>query len=236
MSTTLKTPDGLNDAECEKGQLSNRPPIPYVPVVDIVTPKEDPQVFKVKLPDDSHINMHINSHGNNKEYLTHIVVVLHVIKQKGLDSRCRKLKKAVLRQSEMLKNLLEAAGSQDTVTVDVTACKVEIEQTQQLLQDFQKAHGEAIAKVYKHLRNLLSGNPQAQWDRVCREMNERDLLAGVNGQVTKGRHPQMWMSFQDCLELHKLTVLDSPATRPVSTRVLIGRVVGICSKSNFFWT
>jgi hypothetical protein len=77
-------------------------------------------------------------HGNNKEYLTHIVAVLHVIRQRGLDSQCRKLKKAVLRQSEILKNLLEAAGSRDTVLmdVDITAHKVEIDQTQQLLQDF----------------------------------------------------------------------------------------------------
>ncbi len=60
----------------------------------------------------------------------------------------------------MLKNLLEAAGSRDTVSmnVDVQACKVDIEQTQQLLQDFQKAHDEAITKVYKQLRNLLLGN------------------------------------------------------------------------------
>ncbi len=41
MSTSLKSPDGLKDAECNKGQLSHRPPILYVPVVDIVTPKEE---------------------------------------------------------------------------------------------------------------------------------------------------------------------------------------------------
>ncbi len=69
MSTTLKTPDGLKDSEWKKGQLSNWPPIPYVPVVDIVMPKEDPQVLKVKLPDDSHLNMSIYSRGNNKEYM-----------------------------------------------------------------------------------------------------------------------------------------------------------------------
>ncbi len=115
MSTTLKTPDELKNVECKKGQLSIWPPIPYIPVVDIITPKEDPQVYKVKLPDDSHINLHIYSRGNNKEYLTHIVAVLHAIKQRGLDSRSGKLEKAVLRQSKMLKNLLDAAGSQDTV-------------------------------------------------------------------------------------------------------------------------
>jgi hypothetical protein len=57
MSTILKSPNGLRNAECKKGQLSNRLPIPYVPEVDIVTPKEEPQSLKVKLPDKSHLNM-----------------------------------------------------------------------------------------------------------------------------------------------------------------------------------
>jgi hypothetical protein len=67
MSTSLKSPDGLKDAECKKGQLSHRPPIPYVPIVDIVTPKEDPQVFKIKLPNVSHLSMPIYSRGNNED-------------------------------------------------------------------------------------------------------------------------------------------------------------------------
>jgi hypothetical protein len=79
MSTNLKSLDVLKDAECEKGQLSQRPPIPYVPLVDVVTPKEEPQVLKVKLPDASHISVPIVSHGNNKEYLMHIVAVLQII-------------------------------------------------------------------------------------------------------------------------------------------------------------
>jgi hypothetical protein len=134
MSTSLKTPNGLKDAECEKGQLSHWPPIPYVPVVDIVTPKEEPQVFKIKLPDSSHLSMPIYSPGNNEEYLAHIVAVIQVIKQKGLPKKCRVLIKAVVRRSEALNNLQEAAESRDTVlmTVDVTARKVEIEQTQQI--------------------------------------------------------------------------------------------------------
>jgi hypothetical protein len=203
ISNTLKSPDRLKGAECERGQLSIPTPIPYVSVMDIVTPKEDPQVYKVKLPDNSHINMHIYSHGNNEEYLTHIVAVLHVIKQRGLDSRCRKLEnKAILRQLEMLKNLLETAGSRDTVStnVDVMARKVEIEQTQQMLQDFQKSHDKAIAKVYKQLQKLLSGHPQAQLDCVCHKMHKCDSLTGMKSQVTKGRHPRTWMSFLDCLE------------------------------------
>jgi hypothetical protein len=202
------------DAECKKGQLSHRPPIPY-PSGDIVTPKEEPQVFKIKLPDTSHLSKPIYSHGNNKEYLVHIVTVLQVIEQKGLPKKCQVLAKAVLRWSEALKNLQDASESQDTVltSVDITARKVEIEQTQQMLQEAQKAHNKAITKTYEQLRNLLSGNAQSQWDCVCREMHERDSWAAVNGQVTKGRCPQTWMSFLDCLKLHKLTVFSADAAK-----------------------
>ncbi len=111
MSTSLKSPDGLKDAECKKGQLSHRPPIPYVPVVDIVTPKEEPKVFKIKLPDASHLSMPIYSRGENEEYLAHIVAVLRVIEQKGLPKKCRVLAKAVVRWSKALKNLQEVAES-----------------------------------------------------------------------------------------------------------------------------
>ncbi len=81
--------------------------------------------------------MPIYSRGNNKEYLGHIVTVLQAIKQKGLPKKCQVLAKAVVRGSEALKNLQEAAETRDTVltTVDVSTCKVEIEQTQQMLQE-----------------------------------------------------------------------------------------------------
>jgi hypothetical protein len=80
MSTSLKSPDGLKEAKCEKGQLSHRPPIPYVQVGDVVMPKEEPQHFKIKFPDASQLSIPIYSRGNNKEYLAHIVAVLHIIK------------------------------------------------------------------------------------------------------------------------------------------------------------
>jgi hypothetical protein len=127
------------------------------------------------------------------------------------------LAKAVVRRSEALKNLQEDAGSQETVStsIDVTARKVEIEQTQQMLQESQKAHDKAITETYEQLRNLLSGDAQSQWDHVCRKMHERDSWAAVNGQVTKGRPPRTWTYFLDCLELHKLTVRGSSGKKVI---------------------
>jgi hypothetical protein len=99
------------------------------------------------------------------------------------------------------------------MSMDVTAHKVEIEQTQQMLQESQKAHDKAITKTYKQLRNLLSGDPQSQWDCVCLKMHKQDSWAAVNGPVTEGRCPRTRTSFQDFLELHKLTVFSAYAAK-----------------------
>jgi hypothetical protein len=173
------------------------------------------QITPTKLPDDTILNMSIYFRGNTKEYLAYIVAVLRIIKQKGLDSRCRKVRKAVVKLTRTFKDLLKAAGSKDTVLLDgdMEAHKLEIKETQKMLQEAQKQHGKAIAKTNKQLRNLLSGDPQSQWDCVCRKMHEHDLWAGVNGQVTLGKHPRTWAAFQDCLELHKLTVFSADTAK-----------------------
>jgi hypothetical protein len=80
-----------------------------------------------------------------------------------------------------------------------------------MLQEVQRAYDKAITESYEQLRNLLSSNAQSQWDRIYRKIHERDSWAAVNGQVTKVGHPRTWMSFLDCLELHKLTVFSADA-------------------------
>jgi hypothetical protein len=215
MSTTLKTPEGLKDSKCKKGQLSNWPPILYVPPTDLVTTMEAPENLKIKLPNGTVFNMSIFSRGNTEEYLEHIVAGLPLINQKELDVQCRKLAKAVDKLAGTLKNLLKTAESKTTVLFDddMEARKLEIEQTQQILKEAQKAHNRAIAKTYELLRNLLSGDLQSQWDRICREMHKCDSWAGVNVEVTKGRCPRMWAAFGDCLELHKLTVFTADTAK-----------------------
>jgi hypothetical protein len=82
----------------------------------------------------------IYSHGNTGEYLAHIVAVLRIIKQKGLNVQCRYLGKAVVKLTGTFKDLLKAAGSKETVLFDndLEACKLEIEETQKMLQEAQK--------------------------------------------------------------------------------------------------
>jgi hypothetical protein len=49
----------------------------------------------------------------------------------------------------------------------------------------RKVHGKAVAKTYKLLRNLLSGDAQSQWDCVCHKMQECDSWDGGNNKLPK---------------------------------------------------
>ncbi len=85
MSVPLKSPEGLKDSECKKGNLSHRPPIPYVPPTELLqatTSKIETIKFKVAV--GSTINMKVFLVGSPEEYLSHIVAVLHLIDRKGL--------------------------------------------------------------------------------------------------------------------------------------------------------
>jgi hypothetical protein len=44
-------------------------------------------------------------------------------------------------------------------------------------------------------------------------MHKRDSWAGINDQVTKGKHPCTWAAFQDCIELPKLTVFTADTAK-----------------------
>jgi hypothetical protein len=61
-----------------------------------------PESLKIKLPNGTVFNMSIFSQGNTKECLVHVVAVLCLINQKGLDVQCMKLAKAV---DELVGNL-----------------------------------------------------------------------------------------------------------------------------------
>jgi hypothetical protein len=67
------------------------------------------------------------------------------------------------------------------MSVDVTVHKVEIEQTVQMLQEAQKAHNKAIAKLYKQLRPVANhdSNAPSVGVRVANGRPERSVACAT---------------------------------------------------------
>jgi hypothetical protein len=179
--------------------LSSCPLIQYVPHTDLLATKEQSKNLNIRLPYGTVFTMTIISCGNTEEYLAHVITVLHLINQKGLNILCRKLERLLEKQVGTLENLHKSIGPEGLNFKEVQeACKVKIKQTTKMLEEATKEHSEAMAKTYELLKN---GDSQIQWYWICHKMHKRDLWARVNVQVIIGKHPHSWTAFKDCLEL-----------------------------------
>jgi len=70
---------------------------------------------------------------------------------------------------------------------------------------------KAVQKPFDLVHQLLIGEARTQWDKIVKEMFDRDTWVGVNGKTHKGPRVWTWKSLTDCIELHKLTVLPADA-------------------------
>ncbi len=61
-------------------------------------------------------------------------------------------------------------------------------------------------KEYEMFRCFVVGKARTQWDRIVNEMHTKNPWIGINSNSNKGIHVKSWISFMDCIELHKLTV------------------------------
>jgi hypothetical protein len=180
MSVPLKLPDSPKDHECEKGNLSHCPPIPYVPPTDLLPATSKIETIKIKVSDGSTVNMMIFSIGSPEEYLSHIVAVLHLIDHKGLREQSSTFYGEMRNANAALKALKRKAktaskekdqseadeeqSDEATEAEDVTeeADKFEKTQSLEILKTAKLQYAKAIEVTYEVMRSLLAGNPQTQ--------------------------------------------------------------------------
>ncbi len=60
-------------------------------------------------------------------------------------------------------------------------------------------------KAYELFCCFVVGKARTQWDRIVNKMHTKNPWIGVNGKSNKGIRVNSWISFMDCIKLHKLT-------------------------------
>jgi hypothetical protein len=66
-------------------------------------------------------------------------------------------------------------------------------------------------KAYKLFCCFVVGKAQTQWDRIVNKMHTKNPWIDVNGKSNKGIRVKSWISFMDCIKLHKLTIFPADA-------------------------
>jgi hypothetical protein len=85
--------NGLKDQECERGNCTKRPPIPYIPVVDEVQDtinanSREPRTQKIKLPNKTEFQACVWNSGTPEEFLSHVKQAIHACDCTGLFLCC----------------------------------------------------------------------------------------------------------------------------------------------------
>jgi hypothetical protein len=66
-------------------------------------------------------------------------------------------------------------------------------------------------KAYKLFRCFVVGEVQTQWDRIVNKMHTKNPWIGMNSKSNRGICVKSWISFMDCIKLHKLTIFPADA-------------------------
>ncbi len=209
MSTNLKSlPEGHKNVKNEKGTLPVRPPIPYVPPTDLLEKWETEQI-KAELLDRTKFQMPTFDSGNNKEYLVHLIAILHLVEQKGTAAE---VKEAFTALVAVGKEMSPSFSFPEDKTVAVKeAGKKKLNKLNKSIKAKKVIVVKLAQKAYEQFHCFVVGKARMQWDRIVNGMHTKNPWIGVNGKSNKGIYKKSWILFMDCIEFHKLTVFPADA-------------------------
>jgi hypothetical protein len=166
------------------------------------------------------------SSGNNEENILHWAAILRLFDQKGLKEDVEGRARAARDQMGVLEDIHKALGGSTATGRKKTMTnveKLELEGTEKLVSEAKAEFLKAVQKPFDLVRQLLIGEARTQWDKIIKEMFDRDTWVGVNGKTNEGPRMRTWKSLTDCIELHKLMVL--PADAAEKQRFYVQQVV-----------
>ena len=202
-------PDDIKDGDCERGKVTQRPPILYA---QFKYPKwiTKPDSVKVRLPKGDQYTCDLMNHASSAEtYLKWVQVYIRVLGKKNLRAPldaatvvCKKLLEDFKKFSKVPK--MEVVENKLTQEVELAAMKVK-------LRESTAIHAIAIQACYDLFCQMLADDPHDQWDRIVRELHKTDPWTALDGQKNRGLQMKTSESLEDCITFHKRTVFSLDA-------------------------
>ena len=116
---------GLKDQECKRGNRTNWPPIPYVPVVDeiqdaVYMNSNEPRTQKIKLTNKTKFQAGVWNTGTPKEFLMHVKQAIHACDRMGLFSVYETAHENHLKFKDLYEEAMDDLQTAVTAGVDIT--------------------------------------------------------------------------------------------------------------------
>jgi hypothetical protein len=194
----------LNNAECKKGHVTQRPPIPYATSKAESIMKASRETIKMKMSEGEVKVAVLGDSPGAEEYLQHLNTFTRMLVRKKLADDLTKCTKAVVSAAATVRKYLKVPNGEKTS--EKAERLLLLEPAKQELVTAEVAESAMVASVYELFRKGLKEDPELQWDRIVEDMHTKDPWEDLRGVKHKGIRRKSYLSLWECIDFHKLTV------------------------------
>jgi hypothetical protein len=218
---------GLKDQECEKGAISRRPPIAYVPVINEIQEQlnnslSGKRTEKLTTPDGVTFHVGIWFSGTAEQFLLHVKQAMHSVKRAGLvDEYYSAREKRINAHKEWDKTVsaivkYEKDNKENGPYRNAEAVLKELKEERDALLEAQtEAEAERVVladSIFTQYANLLSVEQRGAWEKIVEQKVDISGWTDLRGRKHTKKRGKTYKHFLECTVFHLQTVFDEDAT------------------------
>ena len=178
--STNPTSFELNGSECEKGQVTQRPPIQDAASKAGLLMMTTQETIKMKLPEGEHKQPLLVNRADADEYVKHLMTFDRLLDKKGCGADLADAAKAVLKVGMTLKKHLEAPKGENDPAKAKRLAKVKAAEKE--LTAAKVVESTVLCLTYDLFRKLTKDeDPEIQWDRIVVDMYSKNPWMDIKG-------------------------------------------------------
>jgi hypothetical protein len=187
--SSIPTSYKLSNADCEKGHVTQRPPIPYAVSKNGLLVSTLRETVKIKTPKGESKQSLLGNGADGEEYLKHLMSFFYFIEKKGYEADLKAASKVTLGATTALKKLAKAQHGEKDPAKAKKLTRVEAAKVR--LIEAKVTESMLACLAYDLFRKLLRDKPKIQWDWIVTDVHTKILgriLRVLSTTASVGNH------------------------------------------------
>ncbi len=169
----------LSNTDCEKGHVTQRPPIPYTVSKNGLLVSTSQETVKIKMPEGESKQSLLRNGADGEEYVKHLISFAQFMEKKGYEADLEAASKVTLSATTALKKLAKAQTGEKGPAKAKRLTKVEAAKVR--LINAKVAESTLACLAYDLFRKLLRDEPEIQWDWIMTDMHTKNPWEDIKG-------------------------------------------------------
>jgi len=201
----------MSNADCERGQVSQQPPISYLQSKSSTTLIASRETIKMKIPGGEFKQAVLGNRADGEEYVKHLKAFFRYAEKLGHEAKLESAEKA---SQAAYQNLKKIRGEKPHDKESPTAKTERLEKVKVAKEELEKAkiaESTITGPAYDLFCKLLRDDPETQWDRIVSEMHSKKPWEDLTGYKRMNLRLKSYASLIECIEFHKRTFFSMDA-------------------------